>query len=67
MKDSGEYTVEYEIEPLLFRAILGYYDHGVIRCTNDSNLFELLQACEYFMIPVSTKTIICRNIGEHQS
>ena len=38
---------------------------GHVKVTYDCNMGEVKEACDYFLIPFSTKTIISENLSEY--
>lgn len=46
----------------VFRVILDFYKHGVIRCPPTVSVQELREACDYLLIPFDAKTIRCQNL-----
>lgn len=60
--ERGEYEVADGISNSVFRVILDYYKHGVIRCPPTVSVQELREACDYLLIPFDAKTIRCQNL-----
>lgn len=46
-----------------FEAALHYYEAGCVVCPLDMDVAELVDACDYLLIPTTAKTISCRNVG----
>jgi len=61
--EKGEYEINVPISSSIFKAILEYYTEGVVRCPPCVSIGQLRSACEYFIIPFSTKTIKSFNLG----
>lgn len=55
--ENGEYSVAYGISSTIFKAILDYYKHGIIRCPPSVSIQELKDACDYLLIPFDGTTI----------
>lgn len=55
--ENGEYSVAYGISSTVFRAILDYYKHGMIKCPQNCSIQELKDACDYLLIPFDGNTI----------
>ena len=54
------YNIQAEnIKPAVFLAVLEYYEEGRIVVPHDMELEQVIDACEYFMIPISIQTISC--------
>eukprot|EP00732_Lithocolla_globosa_P005213 Lithocolla_globosa_v1_NODE_5241_length_1276_cov_32.660115.p1 type:complete len:286 gc:universal NODE_5241_length_1276_cov_32.660115:1246-389(-) len=64
LDEKHEYTIEYNVRPVIFQSILGYYDNGKVVCPSNVDLDDLLTACEYFLIPIDLNTIVCRDLGK---
>lgn len=62
--ERGEYEVADGISNSVFRVILDFYKHGVIRCPPTVSVQELREACDYLLIPFDAKTIRCQNLRE---
>lgn len=60
--ERGEYEVAEGISNSVFRVILDFYKHGVIRCPPTISVQELREACDYLLIPFDAKTIRCQNL-----
>lgn len=60
--ERGEYEVADGISNSVFRVILDFYKHGVIRCPPTVSVQELREACDYLLIPFDAKTIRCQNL-----
>ncbi|XP_031620793.1 BTB/POZ domain-containing protein 10 isoform X2 [Contarinia nasturtii] len=60
--ERGEYEVAEGISNSVFRVILDFYKHGVIRCPPTVSVQELREACDYLLIPFDAKTIRCQNL-----
>lgn len=63
--ERGEYEVAEGISNSIFRVILDFYKHGVIRCPPTVSVQELREACDYLLIPFDAKTIRCQNLREY--
>lgn len=63
--ERGEYEVAEGISNSVFRVILDFYKHGVIRCPPTVSVQELREACDYLLIPFDLKTIRCQNLREY--
>lgn len=55
--ENGEYSVAYGISSTIFKAILDYYKHGVIKCPQNCSIQELKDACDYLLIPFDGNTV----------
>lgn len=55
--EKGEFAVAYGVSSTVFRAILEFYKHGVIRCPTNVSIKELKEACDYLLIPFDGNTI----------
>lgn len=55
--EKGEYSVAYGVSATIFRAILEFYKHGIIRCPPQVSIRELKEACDYLLIPFDGNTI----------
>ena len=51
------------MRPEVLEVVLHFYDRGVIQCPPDIDVAEVVDACDYMLIPPSTKTIAYRNMG----
>lgn len=60
--ERNEYEVAEGISNAVFRVILDFYKHGVIRCPPTVSVQELREACDYLLIPFDAKTIRCQNL-----
>lgn len=60
--ERGEYEVAEGLSATVFRAILGYYRSGQIRCPPTVSVQELREACDYLLIPFGASTIKCQNL-----
>lgn len=60
--ERGEYEVAKGISAVIFRAILDYYETGVVVCPPGVAVPELREACDYLLIPFDVKTIKCRDL-----
>jgi len=60
--EGGEFIIE-SVSPEIFRIILGYYMSGSVKVTYECNMGEVKEACDFFLIPFSTKTIISENLS----
>lgn len=60
--ENGEYSVAYGISSTIFKAILDYYKHGLIRCPQNCSIQELKDACDYLLIPFDGTTIRSHDI-----
>ncbi|XP_058802424.1 BTB/POZ domain-containing protein 10 isoform X3 [Phymastichus coffea] len=60
--ERGEYEVAEGISATVFRAILEYYKHGVIRCPPTVSVQELREACDYLLVPFDASTVKCQNL-----
>ncbi|XP_055701550.1 BTB/POZ domain-containing protein 10 isoform X7 [Phlebotomus papatasi] len=57
-----EYEVAEGISASVFRIILDYYKHGVIRCPPTVSVQELREACDYLLVPFDATTVRCQNL-----
>lgn len=64
--ERGEYEVADGISNSVFRVILDFYKHGVIRCPPTVSVQELREACDYLLIPFDAKTIRCQNLRKNK-
>lgn len=55
--EKGEFSVAYGISSCIFRAILDFYKHGIIKCPPNVSIKELKEACDYLLIPFDGSTI----------
>jgi hypothetical protein len=60
--ERGEYAVAYGISSTIFKAILDYYKHGIIKCPPTVSIQELKDACDYLLIPFDGRTIRCHDL-----
>ena len=60
--ERGEYTVAYGISSHIFKAVLDFYKHGIIRCPPSISVQELKEACDYLLIPFDGNTIRCHDM-----
>jgi len=60
--ERGEYEIAEGTSASTFRAILDYYQTGVINCPPHSSISELREACDYFLLPFSATTVKCMNL-----
>ena len=58
----GEFKID-SVSPEIFRAILGYYVSGEIKVPYDLNMYEIKEACDFFLIPFNTNTIVSENLS----
>ena len=66
-RSDGEFQLELPMRPEVFEVALHYYDPaGVIVCPPDVDVAEVVDACDYLMIPATTRTIACRNLGANR-
>ncbi len=56
--ERGEYAVAYGISATIFKAVLDFYKHGIIKCPPTVSIQELKEACDYLLIPFDGKTLI---------
>lgn len=55
--ERGEFAVAYGISATIFKAVLDFYKHGMIKCPPNVNIQELKEACDYLLIPFDGTTI----------
>jgi len=60
--ERGEYAVAYGISSHIFKAILEFYKHGIIRCPPSVSVQELKEACDYLLIPFDGNTVRCHDL-----
>lgn len=60
--ERGEYAVAYGISSTIFKAVLDFYRHGVLKCPSNVSIQELKEACDYLLIPFDGKTIRCHDL-----
>ncbi|CAB3371265.1 Hypothetical predicted protein [Cloeon dipterum] len=60
--ERGEYEVAEGMSATVFRSILDYYNHGVIRCPPTVSVQELREACDYLLVPFDASTVKCQNL-----
>lgn len=60
--ERGEYAVAYGISSHIFKAILEFYKHGIIRCPPSVSVQELKEACDYLLIPFDSNTVRCHDL-----
>lgn len=58
----GEYDIADGLSAAVFRAVLEFYQTGIIHCPPNVAIPELREACDYLMIPFDAKTIRCANL-----
>ena len=58
----GEFKID-SVSPEIFRAILGYYVNGEIKVPYDLNMYEIKEACDFFLIPFNTTTVVSENLS----
>ncbi|GAB0100248.1 BTB/POZ domain-containing protein 10 [Sergentomyia squamirostris] len=61
--ERNEYDVAEGISASVFRIILDYYKHGVIRCPPTVSVQELREACDYLLVPFDATTVRCQNLN----
>jgi len=64
VNERGEYEVAQGYSASTFRAVLDFYQTGVINCPPHCSVQELREACDYFMLPFSATTVKCQNLRE---
>jgi len=60
--ERGEYEIADGTTAHTFRAILDYYETGLINCPPHCSISELREACDYFLLPFSATTVKCQNL-----
>ena len=60
--EAGEFKID-SVTPAVFKAILGYYLTGEITVPYDTNMYEIKEACDFFLIPFNTDTILSENLS----
>uniref|UniRef100_A0A1L8DAL8 BTB domain-containing protein n=2 Tax=Nyssomyia neivai TaxID=330878 RepID=A0A1L8DAL8_9DIPT len=60
--ERSEYEVAEGISASVFRIILDFYKHGVIRCPPTVSVQELREACDYLLVPFDATTVRCQNL-----
>lgn len=60
--ERGEYEVAKGVSAAIFRAILDYYETGVVVCPLTITVPQLREACDYLLIPFDEQTIKCRDL-----
>ena len=60
--ERGEYVVAYGISSHIFKVVLDFYKHGIIRCPPSVSVQELKEACDYLLIPFDGYTVRCYDI-----
>ena len=60
--ERGEYAVAYGITATIFKAVLDFYKHGIIKCPPTVSIQELKEACDYLLIPFDGKTVRCHDL-----
>lgn len=60
--ERGEYAVAYGISSTIFKAVLDFYKHGIIKCPPTVSIQELKDACDYLLIPFDGKTVRCHDL-----
>ncbi|XP_055686955.1 BTB/POZ domain-containing protein 10 isoform X2 [Lutzomyia longipalpis] len=60
--ERSEYEVAEGISASVFRIILDFYKHGVIRCPPTVPVQELREACDYLLVPFDATTVRCQNL-----
>lgn len=61
--ERGEYEVAEGMSATVFRSILDFYHHGVIRCPPTVSVQELREACDYLLVPFDSSTVKCQNLS----
>jgi BTB/POZ domain-containing protein 10 len=61
--ERGEYPVAYGVSAHIFKAVLEFYKHGIIKCPHNTSVVELKEACDYLLIPFDGKTIRCHDLS----
>ena len=61
--ERGEYAVAYGISSHIFKAVLDFYKHGIIKCPPNVSIQELKEACDYLLIPFDGNTVRCHDLG----
>jgi hypothetical protein len=60
--ERGEYAVAYGISANIFKSVLDFYKHGIIKCPPSVSIQELKEACDYLLIPFDGKTVRCHDL-----
>ena len=60
--ERGEYAVAYGISSTIFKSVLDFYKHGIIKCPPTVSIQELKDACDYLLIPFDGKTVRCHDL-----
>jgi hypothetical protein len=60
--ERGEYVVAYGISSSIFKAVLDFYKHGIIKCPPNVSVQELKEACDYLLIPFDGTTVRCHDL-----
>lgn len=60
--ERGEYEVAEGMSKSVFRAVMDYYETGVIRCPPSVSVQELREACDYLLVPFDATTVRCQNL-----
>lgn len=60
--ERGEYEIAEGLSATVFRAILDFYETGVISCPPSVTVPELREACDCLLIPFNTETVKCHNL-----
>lgn len=61
--ERGEYPVAYGVSAHVFKAVLEFYKHGIIKCPPNTSVVELKEACDYLLIPFDGKTVRCHDLS----
>lgn len=62
--ERGDYEITHEVSAAAFKAILSFYEHGRIRCPPNVSISELHDACNFFMVPFTHKSIDSDNLAD---
>jgi len=60
--ERGEYEIADGTSAATFRAILEYYQTGVLNCPPHCSISELRESCDYFCLPFNASTVKCQNL-----
>eukprot|EP00128_Syssomonas_multiformis_P000620 Colp12_sorted_trinity150504_noHs@6418 len=62
--DLGEYELEYDIPPNVFKAILEFYNTGKVQCPPGVSVAALKRHMDYFLVPFTWETVKCQDLAE---
>jgi hypothetical protein len=51
------------VRPEVLAVVLPYYERDIMMCPPDVDVAEVVDACDYLLLPATTESIQCRNMG----